>query len=207
MTTIYTANTNSNVNTNTNIFLLRFYDSNGNVARIVNNNGNIVIEITKTDGSIMIYSENNMYNFNSTDATMNQYTSDSNTTGSDYNTIYNQQMQRPSGNIYSSYDSSSYYNSNTQEGIPRSMIPPGSEDLYILKSEIVPPVCPAPIVIEVEKPSKNNSKNDTTKCPPCPPCARCPEPNFDCKKVPNYSAFNPDTMPIPVLSDFSAFGM
>jgi len=25
--------------------------------------------------------------------------------------------------------------------------------------------------------------------------------------VPNYKAFNPDTMPVPVLSDFSSFGM
>jgi hypothetical protein len=46
-----------------------------------------------------------------------------------------------------------------------------------------------------------------TKCPPCPPCARCPEPAFDCKKVPNYSAFNQNYMPVPVLNDFSTFGM
>lgn len=26
-----------------------------------------------------------------------------------------------------------------------------------------------------------------TTCPPCPPCARCPEPSFECKKVPTYS--------------------
>jgi hypothetical protein len=45
------------------------------------------------------------------------------------------------------------------------------------------------------------------KCPPCPPCARCPEPAFECKKVPNYSAFNPNYMPVPVLSGFSTFGM
>ena len=29
------------------------------------------------------------------------------------------------------------------EGVPATSIPPGDEDLYILKSEIVPPVCPA----------------------------------------------------------------
>lgn len=28
------------------------------------------------------------------------------------------------------------------------------------------------------------------KCPPCPACARCPEPAFECKKVPNYSQSN-----------------
>ena len=48
---------------------------------------------------------------------------------------------------------------------------------------------------------------DATKCPACPPCGRCPEPSFECKKVPNYNAFNPDTMPVPILSSFSSFGM
>ena len=28
-------------------------------------------------------------------------------------------------------------------GIPKSQIPTGSEDLYILKSQVIPPVCPA----------------------------------------------------------------
>ena len=47
-------------------------------------------------------------------------------------------------------------------------------------------------------------------CPepqPCPPCARCPEPSFDCKKVPNYSSTNSEYLPVPVLNDFSQFGM
>lgn len=89
------------------------------------------------------------------------------------------------------------------QGISFDDIPDGEEDLYIKKSEIVPPVCPAcPTIAECprEKP-----------CPPCPACARCPEPAFECKKVPNYasdaagaySAF----LPRPVLTDFSSFGM
>ena len=47
-------------------------------------------------------------------------------------------------------------------------------------------------------------------CPepqPCPPCARCPEPSFDCKKVPNYSSSNSGHLPVPILNDFSQFGM
>jgi len=47
-------------------------------------------------------------------------------------------------------------------------------------------------------------------CPepqPCPPCGRCPEPSFDCKKVPNYSSTNTEFLPVPVLNDFSQFGM
>ena len=46
--------------------------------------------------------------------------------------------------------------------------------------------------------------------PPCPPCGRCPEPSFDCKKVPNYSkadGTSSDSLPTPVLNDFSQFGM
>jgi hypothetical protein len=43
--------------------------------------------------------------------------------------------------------------------------------------------------------------------PPCPPCGRCPEPSFDCKKVPNYASTNSEYLPSPVLSDFSQFGM
>jgi hypothetical protein len=90
-----------------------------------------------------------------------------------------------------------YYDS-LPPGIPASQIPPGQEDLYILKSQVVPPVCPAcpSVTIPREEP-----------CPACPPCARCPEPSFECKKVPNYSAINNDYLPVPVLSDFSTFGM
>jgi len=88
---------------------------------------------------------------------------------------------------------------NTVNGIHYSNIPPGQEDLYILKSEIVPPVCPA-------CPSATVCPRQE-KCPPCPPCARCPEPAFECKKVPNYSSSNDNFLPRPVLADFSQFGM
>ena len=67
-------------------------------------------------------------------------------------------------------------------GIPGSDIPYGDEDLYILKSEVVPPVCPACPNVTV-CPKNNNNKPP----PPCPPCGRCPEPAFECKKVPNYN--------------------
>ena len=55
---------------------------------------------------------------------------------------------------------------------------------YILKSEIVPPVCPACPAV----PSKES-------CRPCPPCARCPEPSFECKKVPNYKSDSLQAIP------------
>ena len=79
------------------------------------------------------------------------------------------------------------------EGVPRSRIPPGQENLYILKSEIVPPICPACPNVNC-----NNSSNSEKKCQPCPPCARCPEPSFECKKVPNYNSKGlMNQLPIP----------
>ena len=83
------------------------------------------------------------------------------------------------------------------EGINRDQIPNGDEDLYVLKSEIVPPVCPAcptTAACPRQKP-----------CAPCPPCGRCPEPAFECKKVPNYRSANVSYLPKPVLADFSQF--
>ena len=91
------------------------------------------------------------------------------------------------------------------------MIPPGNEDLYILKTEIVPPICPAcspPIVI-----------NPPTKSPPLtPPTSSNNNPLYNrqmdtdalysYKKVPNYGAGSSNPyLPVPVLSNFSSFGM
>jgi hypothetical protein len=98
----------------------------------------------------------------------------------------------------SSYD----YSSSLPEGIPRNQILPGQEDLYILKSEVVPPVCPVCPVA-----SNAFSDSDNKKCPPCEPCGRCPEPSMTCKAVPNYNAKTNQYLPIPVLNSFSTFGM
>lgn len=90
------------------------------------------------------------------------------------------------------------------KGIPKHEIPEGDEDLYILKSEVVPPVCPKCPDLSVDVKKLIHEK----KCPPCPPCARCPEPAFECKKVPNYERTGDEyLLPRPVLADFSQFGM
>ena len=88
-------------------------------------------------------------------------------------------------NAYSASLTSTTQESNLPRGVPKYMIPPGQEDLYILKSEVVPPVCPA-----CPEPLLKCSDTDNKKCPPCPPCGRCPEPSFECKKVPNYGTGN-----------------
>lgn len=52
---------------------------------------------------------------------------------------------------------------------------------------------------------KNIAKEDY---PPCPAPQRCPEPNFECKKMPKYEqGIDNAFLPRPVLTDFSTFGM
>jgi hypothetical protein len=220
---IKTDNNNTIVITNKNGTTDIYYiDSNGSTAStytgknggsakmITDSNGNQAVEITGPNGSKLVYTGDNAYTYNSQDDTINQYDSNNNTTGTDVNetTYYGPNggqattVTGPGGNTYASYDSSAYYNSLPQ-GVSRSQILPGEEDLYILKSQVIPPVCPAcpnPIV-------QSSDSTDVTKCPACKPCGRCPEPAFDCVKRPNYKAFNQDFMPVPVLSDFSSFGM
>lgn len=53
--------------------------------------------------------------------------------------------------------------------------------------------------------NKNMGKEDY---PPCPAPQRCPEPNFECKKMPKYEqGIDNAFLPRPVLTDFSTFGM
>ena len=80
------------------------------------------------------------------------------------------------------------------------------DDKFMLKSQVVPPVCPKcpDFVLNAKELEKKLEKS----CPPCPACERCPEPSFDCKKVPNYSSSATGAyLPKPTLTDFSNFGM
>ena len=91
-------------------------------------------------------------------------------------------------------------NRNQQANQNPTFLPDGNE--FIRRSKIVPPVCPACPPVIVDKNTLNQ------ECPPCPPCARCPEPSFECQKVPNFSAGPQNNfLPRPVLNDFSTFGM
>lgn len=84
------------------------------------------------------------------------------------------------------------------KAIPKNQIPQGEEDLYILKSQIVPPVCPK---------CPDVKKCDTVKdCPPCPSPQRCPDKPYECKMVPKYSDPNVSShLPRPVLNSFDSF--
>lgn len=81
------------------------------------------------------------------------------------------------GSTMGSNNYNSVYSTSLPRGIPASQIVPGSEDLYILKTQVVPPVCPA--------------------------CPRCPQPSLDCKKNSNNNQY----LPYPVLNNYTSFGM
>ena len=92
-------------------------------------------------------------------------------------------------------------NMNEDADIPDFKDKKWNDNNYMLKSQMVPPVCPA-------CPAKCDNVREKP-CPPCPPCERCPEPAFTCKKVPNYDVntkeVNDRYLPKPVLTDFSEF--
>ena len=192
-----------------------YYGPNGASATVVNaDNGQQAIKVTTSTGTYyyntsgsQITTDSSTQYYGSTGYSLQQapYSmsyqgpyggSAGSVTGPQGNTAY--YAQGPSGNAVVGTTSDNYYDA-LPTGIPRSQIPPGQEDLYILKSQIVPPVCPA-------CPTSSTTPRQE-QCPPCPACARCPEPSFECKKVPNYNAINNEYLPAPVLNDFSTFGM
>lgn len=203
---------------------LEFYGPNGEKALVVIYRGQHAIKVTTNKGTYFYTINQPISSNQSISNPFNSNYSDYNNTPSTYygstgvkganinnsNKAYNDLPSRSrsrssspstsrsetSAMSFSSYD----YSNSLPPGIPRNMIPPGKEDLYILKSEIVPPVCPV-CPVSTACPRQE-------PCPPCPACARCPEPSFECKKVPNYNASaNNEYLPIPVLNDFSSFGM
>ena len=210
------SNTNTGSSIMSSVANTMFYGPNGGSARVfVSANGQYALEVTQPNGTTTIYTATNTYTYTynqGTDVSGNNaaapYASSSSTSsysnGNNYNSYgYDGDNDAGSGagagSNSTGSNSTGAYNSTMPQGIPRAMIPQGQEDLYILKSEIVPPVCPAcPTVI--------CPPNKKEKCPACPPCGRCPEPAYDCKLVPNYSASNPN-LPNPVLSGYSTFGM
>jgi hypothetical protein len=228
------SNNNNQTSNQSNTYTLTsntYIDQNGNKAKILkNNNGDTIIKINY-EGNIVIFKNNlpnsgytnNDYNnsnyqnysnsINDSSSSSNNidkytsYNNDNNNNNVDDNNITNISQNDNSKPLITNYDSSSYYNSKQgfNNGIPASEIPKGSEDLYILKSQIVPPVCPvcpSPIVKNCDK---------SRKCPPCPAPQRCPsESDFICKKEPNYQNINSNVqkmLPLPVLNSFSSFGM
>jgi hypothetical protein len=177
----------------------KYYGPNNSVAIMyTDHTGNSNLRIIDSNGKEISYNSVNMQSYNPS--------------------IDNQYVPQMPGTTSSPSNYMEAYNNSLPKGIPKSMIPPGNEDLYILKSEVVPPVCPA-------CPQPILKCNDNKPPPPCPPCARCPEPRFDCKKVPNYGSGDlganyfggggqfgsmpskrGDFLPYPALTDYTTFG-
>jgi len=202
-TSYYTYNSPTATNSsNDSIQSMTFYGPYSGKAQVVMDmNGKYIIRISYPNGNSEEYTTNkqknnshNSYNTHSVDSTMNQGGMHPRKSYySDYHSSNSNMGSMMGGNMSSNYN----YSNSLPSGVPRRMIPPGNEDLYILKSEVVPPVCPAC--------PQSASCPREEKCPPCPACARCPEPSFECKKVPNYNAINNEYLPQPIVNDFSRF--
>jgi hypothetical protein len=177
----FTPNNNTNPNSNVTPTSTQYYGSTGNT-------------IQSSDYSLA-YTNPYATSYGANDGSAGAVT------GPQNNTAY--YAQGPNGNTVAGVSGNNGYGteyySTMPSGVTKSQIPPGQEHLYILKSEIVPPVCPAC--------PAGASCPRQEKCPPCPACARCPEAAFECKKVPNYNAIDNEYLPQPVISSFSSFGM
>ena len=208
-----------------------FYGPNGGTATVVKTaDGQRGIQVSTTEGTTIYTANQSQYSGTQIDPNYN----------SSYPPVNTGSVTTPSGNTtyYAASDngvatatvnnSDNTYSNYLPAGIPANQIPAGQEDLYILKSSVVPPVCPM-------CPSMTVPRQEP--CPACPACERCPEPAFECKKVPNYDAANSGSssnnsssmsgtssvygygssgsssnqgysnIPTAVLADFSTFGM
>jgi len=202
----YIDNNNSNTTT--------YVGPNGGTAKMItDSNGKSAVEITGPNGSKIVYTEDNTYTYNSNTGDVDQYSHYNGYNNNGYNNVDTNTYYGPAGNSVNTAtgpggntavgvnNNSGVYNDSLPAGVSRNQIPAGDEDLYILKSQVVVPICPKcpdPIL---------KCDGDASQCQPCPAPMRCPEPAFDCKKIPNYKAFNQDYMPVPVLNSFSTFGM
>lgn len=203
-TTIYTLESG----TDPNATVTTYIGKDGRKAVVaIDNNGNYAVSVTGSDGSKIMYYENNVYTYNSQGGTTSSTeTIPTNSYDSAFNTYSGANISAvsgPNGNVAATTTTNTTdYMNSLPTGVPKSQIPAGQEDLYILKSEVVPPVCPVCPNLVCPEPAF-----DETKCGPCPPCERISNNDFECKKVPNYSASNSSILPVPVISDFSGFGM
>jgi len=190
-----------------------YYGSNGGKAVVTtDNSGNYAILVTQPDKTVVMYTTRNVPNMASSMPTANSAfpsTSTSPSMAPAMAPAVPSTMPPPTSSYMQSstpptMPSSYNYSQSLPSGIPSSMIPPGQQDLYILKSQVVPPVCPACPTVNA-CPTENSKE----KCPPCKPCGRCPEPSFECKKTYNYnsSGSGAENLPMPILNDFSTFGM
>ena len=143
----------------------KFYGPNGQTAVVIKtNDGQQAIKITDSNNNSVTYTSSGTTAVHSSETNTTYFGSTgSNLPSSSYSTAYTGNASAgavtgpqgntagyvtgPQGNtVYgTNANNNSYgtdYYSTLPPGIPKSQIPAGDEDLYILKSQIVPPVCP-----------------------------------------------------------------
>ena len=198
----------------------------GSSAKIFKSKDNkYAIEIELTSGKRLIFVENNIYTYNNTLNPNNGCSTQQYCPGQPTN------ISNP-------------YETLLPQGIPRNIIPKGQEDMYILKSQVIPPVCPmCPSVGPYTM--SNSQDSDSTSAPAgaMPPTlkqinavknweetissastytplygsnlasnasakkASSVRPGSQTASTSASSASTADYLPMPVLNDFSQFGM
>ena len=198
----------------------------GSSAKIFKSKDNkYAIEIELASGKRLIFVENNIYTYNNTLNPNNGCSTQQYCPGQPTN------ISNP-------------YESLLPQGIPRNIIPKGQEDMYILKSQVIPPVCPmCPSVGPYTM--SNSQDSDSTSAPAgaMPPTlkqinavknweetissastytplygsnlasnasakkASSVRPGSQTAPTSASSASKADYLPMPVLNDFSQFGM
>ena len=225
-TTIYSLNENNNTTNTSDITSLTFYGDNGGYVKIIKkNNKYIVVVVDKSDVEQLFYD----YNFYASQPT--NFIQDNISQAIEDNIT-------PQNNDNYECDNNNNNNNNYNNNVNKLSMPPNRDLYMLKSEIVTPtcPVCKESINYNKQSRknnnnninnnnSNNNSNNNNNnknnnnnnelitttapeKCPPCPACARCPEPAFECKKVPNYKSTSNDyLLPVPVLNDFSSFGM
>lgn len=238
-----------------------YYSSNGNgyTARILDTGTNKMIIITRTDGSTLIFYYSgypDLYNGENDSFIKLIRASDGTktielTTSTGKKVYYVKTNNLTTNNSDTdNFESTSSYNSSLPQGIKWSQIPAGEKNMYILKSQIVPPVCPSCPSYSLSCPStssskgssgssssskgSNNNSNSSNNSKGSSNSSNSSNSKNPATTISNkdYSSttYNPNdlneinktgngnitgtnykkpsmTIPIPVLSDFSTFGM
>ena len=146
------------IDNNNNTSAASYSGPNGGTAKMITDgNGKTAVQITRPDGTKVVYTEDNTHIANDNSMPFTNSVDVDRRYGPNDNTAfrYNNGNNNNNNNDYNDYNnnnnSSNAYQNSLPQGIPRSQILPGQEDLYILKSQVVPPVCPicpSPIIKE-----------------------------------------------------------
>jgi hypothetical protein len=127
-----------------------FYGPNGATATVINTIQGEIIQVKTSSGNYKFKHNNNITSTQYYGSTGYQIQPQDRLAYQDSNEYQVQGVSKNYNNIY---------DSTMPPGIPKSQIPQGKEDLYILKTQIVPPVCPACPACERTNSNINSNTN------------------------------------------------